>query len=240
MARKHPTVADWLRTPLGALTTATETAMAEKAMERMFGDVAVQLGVWGDPELFLRHSKTRLSLLAAPDPSAGVDLVCAPSSLALASDSVDAVILPHTLELSERPRETLREVHRVLVGDGQVLLLCFDPHSLWGLGKRLGRIPAREDAPLSIRRLFDWLTLLGLEPMHWQRYLYVPPLNHDAVTRHAASMARWGERFWPFASGAFMIVANKRMYSGISMRERWARRPRVVPPLVEPISQSAA
>ncbi|MFK8016123.1 MAG: class I SAM-dependent methyltransferase [Gammaproteobacteria bacterium] len=240
MRKKHRTVADWLATPLGALTTSTETMIAERAMEKMFGDVAVQLGVWGEPDLFLQHSKTRLSLLAAPYPSDGVDLVCAPSSLALASDSVDSVILPHTLELSERPRETLREVQRVLVGDGQVVLMCFDPHSLWGMCKRLGRIPSREAAPLPIRRLFDWLTLLGLEPVHWERYLYVPPFNHEAVARRADAFARVGDTLWPFASGAFLVVAKKRVYTGMPKPHRRTRRLRVVPPLSEPITSSAA
>ncbi len=240
MGKKRRTVADWLATPLGQLTTATESDMAEKAMSRMFGDVTLQLGSWGDPDLFLQHSKTRVSLLAAPYPTDGVDLVCNPSSLALASDSVDAVVLPHTLELSQRPRETLREVQRVLVGDGQVVLMCFDPYSLWGLAKRLGQVPSRSGAPLSIRRLFDWLALLGLEPVYWERYLYVPPINHEAVSSRADSLARVGHKLWPFASGAFMVVANKRMYTGMPQPGRRSRRHRVVTPMVEPIVRNAA
>ncbi|MFK7886958.1 MAG: class I SAM-dependent methyltransferase [Gammaproteobacteria bacterium] len=240
MGRKRRTIEQWLATPLGELTVATESTLAEQAMARMFGDMAVQLGSWGEPDLFLRHSKTRRSLLAGTYPSDGVDLVCEPDSLALASDSIDTLILPHTLELTERPRETLREVHRVLVGDGQVVLMCFDPLSLWGLYQRSGRLPLHGSSAVSIRRLFDWLTLLGLEPVHWQRYLYVPPLNHLAVTQRADSVAGVGRKLWPFASGAFLVVASKRVYSGRPAKGRWSRRPRVVQPLAEPITRSAA
>jgi SAM-dependent methyltransferase len=240
MGKKRRTLTEWLATPLGELTTATESSLAEKAMACMFGDMAVQLGPWGEPDLFLRHSKTRRSVLAGAYPSEGVDLVCEPSSLALASDSVDTLILPHTLELTERPRETLREVHRVLVGDGQVVLMCFDPLSLWGFYKRSGRLPLAGSSAVSIRRLFDWLTLLGLEPVHWERYLYVPPLNYAAVAQRADGVAGVGRKLWPFASGAFMVVASKRVYSGLPSRARWSRRPRVVPPLTEPITRSAA
>ncbi len=240
MTRKRRRLGDWLGTPLGELTCATESHLVERALERAFGDVAVQLGCWGAPDLFLQHSRTRTSLLAAPYPSDGVDLVCKPQALPLASDSVDLLVLPHTLELSERPRETLREVQRVLVGDGRVLLMCFDPHSLWGVGKRLGRIPARPNAALSVRRLFDWLTLLGLEPVHWQRYLYVPPVNHTAVTSRADTLAAVGRRLWPFASGAFLVVANKRVYTGMPLRPARVRRSRVVVPLAEPVARGAA
>lgn len=240
MGKTRRTLDEWLATPLGELTVTTESQLAEKAMACMFGDMAVQLGQWGAPDLFLRHSKTRRSVLAGSESAPGVDLVCEPSSLALASDSIDTLILPHTLELTTRPRETLREVHRVLVGDGQVVLMCFDPLSLWGVYKRSGRLPLRGSSAVSIRRLFDWLTLLGLEPVHWERYLYVPPLNHDAVAQRADAVATVGRKLWPFASGAFMVVASKRVYSGLPTRARWSRRPRVVPPLAEPITRSAA
>ena len=233
-------LSDWLASPLGTLTTATESQLAERALERAFGDVTVQVGCWGAPDLFIKHSRTRVSLLAAPYPSEGVDLVCKPQALPLASDSVDSLILPHTLELAERPRETLREVQRVLVGDGRVVLLCFDPHSLWGLGTRLGRIPTRPRTQLSIRRLFDWLALLGMEPVHWQRYLYVPPVNHAAVAARADTLAALGRRLWPFASGAYLVVANKRVYTGMPLKVRRPRRSRVVVPLAEPITRSAA
>ena len=240
MKRKRRRLSDWLETPLGELTTSTESALAEHAFERAFGEVAVQLGCWGPSDLFLKHCRTRLSLLAAPYPSEGVDLVCKPQALPLASDSVDLMVLPHTLELSERPRETLREVQRVLVGDGRVVLMCFDPHSLWGLGKRFGRIPARPNAALSIRRLFDWLALLGLEPVHWQRYLYVPPINHASLTARAETITAVGGRLWPFASGAFLVVANKRVYTGMPMKPSRPRRSRVVVPIAEPIARGAA
>lgn len=241
MRKKRRTVADWLATPLGRLVTSTESELARGALEKAFGDVTLQIGGWGDPALFLQHSKTRRAHLVATYPSPGVDIVSAPAQLAVASDSVDAVVLPHTLELVERPRETLREVQRILVGDGRVILFCFDPFSLWGLGKKLGRIPSREDGQdLSIRRLADWLTLLGLEPTHFERYLYVPPLNHDAVTARAEPLARAGRRFWRFASGAFMVIAKKRVYSGMPLRQKWQRRVRVVGGLAEPTTRSAA
>ncbi|MEM6639638.1 MAG: methyltransferase domain-containing protein [Pseudomonadota bacterium] len=237
MTRPRQSLSDWMDSPLGALTTGTESALAEQACERAFGDVAVQIGLWGKADLFLQHCRTRTAVLAAPKPADGVDLVCKPESLPLASDSVDLLLLPHTLELSERPQETLREAQRVLVGDGRVVLMCFDPFSLWGLGRRLGRIPAPRNASLSIRRLFDWLSLLGLEMTHSQRYLYIPPVNHAAVARQADTWAAVGRRLWPFASGAFFVVARKRIYTGMPVRRRTPRRTPEVVPLAKPIAR---
>ena len=54
-------------------------------------------------------------------------------SLAIASDSVDAVVLPHTLEYEPEPHEILREVGRILSAEGHLIVFGFRPLSSWGL-----------------------------------------------------------------------------------------------------------
>ncbi|WP_223717365.1 class I SAM-dependent methyltransferase, partial [Escherichia fergusonii] len=68
-----------------------------------------------------------------------VALRCDFHALPFPANSLDLVVLPHALELASDPHETLREVERVLVPEGRVVILGFNPASLWGLWQRAGR-----------------------------------------------------------------------------------------------------
>ena len=239
MKRRH-TVASWLRTPMGRVVLERESQLVASALEKVFGLHTLQIGAWGEADTFLQHSKSRRRLLVANYPTEGVDIVSDPAALSIASDSVDAVVLPHTLELDANPHDTLREVHRVLVGDGHVILLGFNPWGSWGLSQRAGLIPSREGRAISQRRLLDWLTLLGLEPVDRARYLHLPPVNHEQMARRAERIETTGARLWPWMSGAYMITARKRVYSALPMRPAWYRPRRVAGGLVEPTTRNAA
>ena len=64
-----------------------------------------------------------------PGSGEGVGALARPDALPLATDSVDALLLPHTLELHDNPHEVLREVARVLIPEGHVVVLGFNPVS---------------------------------------------------------------------------------------------------------------
>ena len=66
------------------------------------------------PQL-LRYARTQRRTLLDWRPGVAADVVSDPERLAVASDSVDAVILPHTLERTASPHALLREVVANLV-----------------------------------------------------------------------------------------------------------------------------
>ncbi|MBK6906226.1 MAG: methyltransferase domain-containing protein [Rhodocyclaceae bacterium] len=51
-----------------------------------------------------------------------VDVFSDVHHLPFASNSIDLVVVPHTLEFDSNPHQVLREVERVLVPEGQVLV----------------------------------------------------------------------------------------------------------------------
>ena len=57
--------------------------------------------------------------------------------------SLDLLVLPHTLELSVDPHMALREVERVLVPEGRVVIAGLNPLSLWGLRQMRVRLCQR-------------------------------------------------------------------------------------------------
>ena len=104
--------------------------------------------------------------------------LCAPlTSLPFASDSIDAILLPHTLELVEDPYAVLREAERVLCAEGCLLICGFNPWSGWGARRLFGQFFRRPAFPpqtrrlLAERRLRDWMALLDFEVADVYGYL---------------------------------------------------------------------
>lgn len=242
MASEIGQLGHWLETPLGQTLIERENQLVAEALEHVFGYQILQIGGWGPGSSFLDHSKTLRSAHVTSVPAPGADLVSKPSKLAIASDSIDAVILPHTLELDPHPHQTLREVQRVLVGEGHVLLLGFNPWSLWGARSALGvgATPTPRRNMITEGRLSDWLNLLGLETVQCRRYFFSLPVNKRAVQRRLAGIETFGERFLPLLSGAYLLLAQKRVYRVTPARSSWRPKPRVVGGLVEPTTRIAA
>jgi SAM-dependent methyltransferase len=113
-------------------------------------------------------------------------MVSAPDALAIAADSIDAVLLPHTLELADDPHAVLREVDRILRPDGNLVVLGFNPWGWWGLRHAVSRqgFPPGAQRMISDGRLCDWLRLLEFRIHHSCFYYFVPPLIRRAPPKH--------------------------------------------------------
>ena len=227
----------WLGTPPGQYLLAWEQAQLDRVVADLFGFHALQLGL---PQLDgLRDNRMPHRWLAC-------DAAGQPRAVALCSDtdalpfperSIDLVVLPHTLELARDPHLTLAEVERVLVPEGRVVILGFNPASLWGLRQRCGRVRQRLGGrgPLFLPRpgdfiaywrLRDWLRLLSFEVEGGRFGGYRPPLGSETWLARFAWMDRTGDRWWPVLGAIYMLVAVKRVRGirlvGLARRERTA------------------
>ena len=99
-------------------------------------------------------------------------------AIPLRSDSIDAIVLMHSLEQSLQPHEVLREAHRTLIPDGRILITGINPHCSWGLWYRYQQlckhIP-RSGRLLAMNRIVDWLLLLNFEITLVKRFHFHPP-----------------------------------------------------------------
>lgn len=236
------TIADWLQTPLGTALKRQEVRVVEYALDGIFGEYCLQLGLWGDSRDFLKHARTQRSVcIAAPESvigNAGPDTLGQLHRLPVASDSVDAVLLPHTLDFSDRPHAILREVHRVLRSDGYLVVLGFKPGGLWGLRRLIpgaGLPPAIEHL-ISDRRLSDWLRLLDMRIHGMTRYFFRWPLPGNKGSTSEV-WERHGQRWWPELSACYMLTAQKRLYTLTAVKNHWRARPKVVGSLVKPTTR---
>ena len=228
-------VQDWLQTPLGQALLLQEARVVEEALDGIFGEECLQLGVWGGNRTFTRFARTQrcavIDEAGIGRPSAVGDF----HQLPVDSDSIDAVLLPHTLDYSDRPHEVLREVDRVLRANGQIVILGFKPLGLWGLRRLIpgAGMPPGADHPISERRLRDWLKLLDMRIQSGQSYFFRWPLPR----RRVSASQKWelrGQALWPELAACYMLTAQKRVSPLTPVRPVWSRKPKVVAGLAEP------
>ena len=228
---------DWFEGPLGQRVLREETALAPLALDDVFGFELLQVGAWGPARHLLDGARTQHTTLLAPEMSPGVTL-CAPlDSLPFRSDSIDAIFLPHTLELVEDPYAVLREAERVLCAEGCLMICGFNPWSGWGVRRAFARFVGRPVFPpqtqrlLSGRRLREWLTVLGFDVDSVYGYVGILPTKGRPRTVGAArSRAPWG-------AGAYLLKARKRVKTLTLIRpRRWVRQ-RVLVGAAEPTSK---
>jgi len=223
----HP----WLALPPGQALLEWEQCQIDRLVADMFGFHALQLGL---PELDgLRTNRMPHRWLAldtayqgwmppqdmgpvAVDQGAPLSLRCDFEALPFASNSLDLVVLPHALELARDPHHTLREVERVLVPEGRVVIAGFNPASLWGVWQRMGRwgvdnalvLPQGEF--IAYWRLRDWLRLLDLEVEASSFGCYRPMVRGESWWNRLEWMDRAGDRWWPVLGAVYFVVAVKR------------------------------
>jgi SAM-dependent methyltransferase len=238
-------LSEWLKTPAGRYLLEWEQAHLDVALADVFGFHALQLGL---PELdALRMNRMPHRWVAteavddaspavdnsadadqadieAPPPRAAVALHCDFDALPFDANSLDLVVLPHALELARDPHLALREVDRVLRPEGRVVIVGFNPGSLWGVRQRWGRLrhrlKPRNARPLFLpsagefmryRRLRDWLRLLSFEVEAGRFGCYRPPVVSAKWLQRFEWMERFGDRWWPVFGAVYFVVAVKRV-----------------------------
>jgi SAM-dependent methyltransferase len=238
----------WFETPPGRYLLEWERAEFDRAVGDIFGYHALQLGL---PELDtlqanrMPHKWLALSEAESVAGPVRPHLVTEFGALPFEENSLDLVVLPHSLELNVDPHTTLREVERVLVPEGKVVVCCLNPASLWGLRQRRAHIYRRlgfgelflPDAGdfIGYRRLRDWLRLLSFEVETSSFGCWRPAMATDKWLQRTAWMDGVGERCWPVFGAVYFIVAVKRVRGAKLIGPAW-KRPRAVASAPMPVA----
>jgi SAM-dependent methyltransferase len=234
---------DWLKTPPGEYLLAWERAQFDQAVSDIFGYHALQLGL---PELHALQANrmphqwlavsaaSDVTSFGAPGSPPKAALVTESGALPFAANSLDLLVLPHTLDLSLDPHATLREVERVLVPEGKVVISGLNPASLWGmrqrrahLYQRFGRgdlfLPAAGEF-IGYWRLRDWLRLLSFEVESARFGCYRPAFETEKWLSRFEWMDKAGQRWWPIFGAAYFLVAVKRVRGMRLLEPAWKAR----------------
>ena len=211
---------DWLQTPPGRYLMEWERTRLDAAVADIFGYHALQLGL---PQLDslvanrMPHQWLALDQAGAlhTEPLRPAALLSDFRALPFPSSSLDLVVLPHTLEFSKDPHATLREVERVLVPEGRVVLCGMNPTSLWGFRQRRGHVLQR----LGMGSLFlpdaaDGASAIPHRTLRSANWL-----------QRFAWMDQAGARWWPILGAAYFVVAVKRVRGMRMLGPAWKAKP---------------
>ncbi|TAF81529.1 MAG: class I SAM-dependent methyltransferase [Curvibacter sp.] len=239
---------EWFQSPAGAYLLEWEQAQLDEAVADLFGYHALQLGI---PELHaLRANRIPhrwFTMQETPDHAAKhgavIDFYADFTALPFPANSMDLLVLPHALEFSPDPHAALREVERVLVPEGKVVICGLNPASLWGWRQRRSRVyqqmgwehvflPGWGDL-IGYWRLRDWLRLLSFEVEVGRFGCYRPAVDSPEWLRRFAWLDRMGARWWPIFGAAYFVVATKRVRGMRLLGGQWKasakRSPAAVP-----------
>jgi SAM-dependent methyltransferase len=219
---------DWLQTPLGQYLLAREQQFVDAAVADIFGYYAVQIDLPVYDVLRNNRMPSRLTI----GMSDACQLQCDPAQMPLASASVDLIVLPHTLDFHPDPHQVVREAERVLLPEGRLIILGFNPWSMWGAARLARR---RHGMPwqgrfLGVSRVKDWLALMGLESAPTQIDCYRPPLGSERWLDRCEFLERVGRRWWPVGGAVYGMSAIKRVRGMRLLTPGWKRLGRVTPP----------
>lgn len=230
----------WWESPLGQAFLSSEKTQVKKMLPQLFG---YHLLVLGEPVFIqcVQDSPMTHRVWIHPYTSVsegGSALISRHDKLSIISDGVDLVYLAHSLESIKNPHEVLREVFRVLIAEGHVIISNFNPWSLWGLWRWCVRFIKRapwDNHFISVARLKDWLALLGFDVLQVNTYFFRPPVSHPGVLHHLDWLETLGRWFWPIFGGGYVLLAQKRVTILTPIRPSFeTRRKLLVPSGVEP------
>jgi SAM-dependent methyltransferase len=217
------TLQDWFTTPLGQYLLEKEQSYLDDVTSDVFGFHALQLGLPGVDMLRASRIAHRMRIAATHRP----DVYAKSHELPLATQSVDLVVLPHVLEFAAGPHEILREVDRVMMPEGRLVIVGFNPWSLWGMRGSIGS--SRNEFPwngrfVSLLRVKDWLALLGFDVNAGRLVAYAPPFKSENLRRRFAFMEPAGDRWWAVGGAVYMLQAIKRVRGMRLLTPAWAER----------------
>jgi SAM-dependent methyltransferase len=218
-----PGLAAWLCSEQGRYIMNWEQACCDATVADIFGYNALQIGL---PQYDLLQAN-RIPFRQKAGTEGHIDTLCEPTALPFSSKSIDLVVLPHILEFSPDPHQILREVERILIPEGQLIITGFNPYSTWGIKQkfnRSGEFPWAGNY-LSIPRLSDWLQLLGFELDRGTLGCYAPPVTQRSWLQRWQHIESTSERWLNFSGAVYVLHAIKRTHGMRLITPNWKKKP---------------
>lgn len=162
------------------------------------------------------------------------------SAMPFADKTHDLIVLPHTLDFCEDPHGVLREINHILVPQGCVVITGFNGLSIWGAIRLM--MKGTDRAPWNgrfqiVRRVQDWLSLLGFELVGAAMMAYQPPLQNDQWRSKLAFIDTIGARWWPGLGAVYVIVGRKKEIAISSDRATKLEWRRLLPGMAQPAAR---
>ncbi|MGR8929562.1 MAG: class I SAM-dependent methyltransferase [Gammaproteobacteria bacterium] len=213
------------QTPRGKLLRTMEGKYLKRSITVSCKQKQLQIGGLGWEDEFIDFSLYR-NYVILDDKNIGYERALKVNAkaytLPIQTESMDLVIVPHLFEFDAHRFKTMREIHRILKPGGELVIINFNPFSLYVRfqflwDKKLG--DSWRAHFLSRARLSDWLKLLNFE------LLTSAEFGLDTFTITHGQFAAVTRCFFSIAYG---IKAVKRQYSTIPLSLSIERKAKLV------------
>ena len=189
-----------------------ESTYLKQALGQVAGPRVMQLGNLIDakliadidfPQLILADIDSQQSCI----PTVSID----PAFIPIQTEMLSTMIVPHVLERHTMPHQVLREAHRVLIPEGHIILTGFNPVSVLGLQRYLSSKSVCPGRYVTVKRVSDWLQLLGFEIVGSATFQYAPLVKSQRLNKGLQFLNSIGDRWLPMFGGGYIITARKRV-----------------------------
>ena len=232
----------WYRELPGSLLLEQEQQQIGSLLSHIYGNHLLQIGGPAHEDMAkvspISH-RVYLSSQALFNrrPAIQADLLHLP----LIPNSIDAVLLVHALEFVSDPRAVLAEIYQGLAANAQLLLLGFNPWSLWGVS-RLSR--GKKGYPWagqfwSMSRIKSDLRAVGFNIIASKTFFFCGPSNDTDRLRQRLFLEALGQFCLPGCGGVYLIASQKKSLGVTPLKESWwAKKPTVSNGYAEPSTRS--
>ena len=183
----------------------------------------------GDAERAIAFMPAVQGVVNWPPEGPNAAALVADDALPLPDAMIDRVLVIHSLEMSESPREQLREIWRILAPGGRVLLVVPNRRGIWAWAEKT---PFGYGRPFTRGQLTALLRETMFSPLGWSEALAAPPIRRRPWLRSGRSWEQIGTALWGTFAGVIIVEATKQLYQGIParIRARPVFRPALIPP----------
>jgi len=219
----------WYQQALGIEWALAIKQCLDCKLPKLFGYYMLQLGI-DEQQQWLIKSPIRHKCILTSHFEAHSAGVCRYTELPFSDNSIDVVFLPHTLELVVDPEAVLREVYRVLIPEGHLLIAGFNPLSFWGM-RQFTRVNHAE-SPWSGKfssalRLKRQLTHLGLTIQSVDDFFYRPPIKSTVWLNKCLFLETLGRLVWLYPGGGYLLMATKQAIPVQRIKLTWRHKKRL-------------
>ncbi|MBI3419967.1 MAG: methyltransferase domain-containing protein, partial [Proteobacteria bacterium] len=148
------------------------------------------------------------------------------TTLPLAENSIDRILLVHTLENTQHLKALLEESWRVLAGSGRMVVVVPHRGGFWNMSSKIPFGSGFSFSHGHIRRL---LADNRFQVERHARALFVPPFLYRLLGPSAEWIERNGARFLPALAGVLLVEVSKQVYAKPSMQKVRTAKPVLIP-----------
>ncbi len=146
-----------------------------------------------------------------PSEASGLVSMCDEAELPVESNSVDRLLVIHTLNSVESMHAVLQEAWRILTGQGRLVMIVPNRSGIWA---RMDNTPFGHGTPYSSGQMRQFLKEYMFVPERVERALFFPPASSRLMLVTSGAWEKIGHSLFDAFGGVNVVEATKQLYAG--------------------------